>query len=200
MRGACIDPTYPEGTPSGKAALLVRRYRMVLFANSLDTVDNFINSGTYVHGVIASNSGDPAFFANWGMPNFDVTVGNEPTTVSDSSWTMSPSAYGDLWQATANYAAPRWIGGFADGNPASVEPYLRVAPDAAGIDIHLYTLNPDELVQRIADYRSLGLPVRVGEWHMSGDLRYGDYWFPQDIDDNVYCYSDAMGAGFGVFA
>jgi len=198
MRRLCIDPSWPGGTPPLQIAHLYGGLRYVLFNTSWPVTSDYINGGWYVHGVVARESGDPAFFADWGPPNFDLTVGNEPDVTGRSSWTMTPTEYGQLWQATNNYQCPRWIGGFASGDVSRAAQYLSHAPGAVGIDIHLYTLSPNEALARIRQYQTLGRRVRVGEWAPSQGYRLTDYQFPVDADD--FCYSNAMVDGMGLYA
>lgn len=202
MRGLCIDPRWNGGTPNDQIAGLYRAVRYVLFHEGWcwPKTSAYINSGWYVRGVIAAESGNPQPFADWGPPNFDITIGNEPDVESGSSQTMSPEEYGDLWASTDNFQAPRWIAGMASGDPGRAEAYVARAPGAAGLTVHLYTLSPDEVLQRIADYQSLGLPVRVGEWHAAGGYRFHEYTFPPDVDVHDFCYSNAMVNGFGLYA
>lgn len=147
---------------------------------------------------MARESGDPSQFAIWGPPNFDIVVGNEPDGSGGSSWVMSPDEYAGLWDSTSNYSAPRWIAGMCSGDVGRAAEYVARASGAAGLHIHLYGLNPDEARQRVADYQSLGLPVRIGEWHPADGYRYFDYDF--QVPDFAFALSDAMVAGFGLFA
>jgi hypothetical protein len=197
MRYLCIDPRWSGGTPTPQIAGLYGGLRYVLFNDSWPQTSDYINGGWYVHGVLARESGDPAFFSDWGPPNFSITIGNEPDITSPSSWTLSPVEYGALWKSTNGYPAPRWIGGFASGDIAVAKRYLPYAHGAAGIDVHLYTLSPSEAVQRIHEYQSLGLPVRVGEWHPADGYRLTDYAFPVDAGD--FCLSNQMVENMGLY-
>jgi hypothetical protein len=196
-RGLCIDPRWSGGTPSTKIASLYRVVRYVLFSDSWSDTAAYINSGWYVQGVIARESGDPTLFADWGPPNFDIVIGNEPEGGPPSSWVMSPAEYGDLWASTRNYDAPRWIAGMCSGDVSRAERYLARAPGAAGLTVHLYGLSPAQATRKIRDYAKLGLPVRVGEWHPAEGYRLTDYAF--SVHANDFCLSDAMVEGMGLY-
>ena len=199
MRGICSDPRYPEGDPrSTKAGQAFRSTRYVLFPDSWPVTSDLINSGWYVTGVIARESGDPAQYANWGPPNFDIVIGNEPDGSGESSWIMTPAEYGQLWQSTNNYSAQRWIAGMCSGDVARAAEYVKVAPGAAGLHVHLYGLTPGQAKLRVSAYRGVDWSVRVGEWHPADGYRYFDYSF--SVPDFAFCLSDAMVPDMGLWA
>lgn len=201
-RYLCIDPRYQLGTPSQKIADLYYGMRYVLFQDIWDITANYINSGWYVQGVVARESINDDwnalnFFADWAPPNFDIIIGNEPDSSGGASWTMTPDEYGALWQATSNYQAPRWIAGMTSGDVALAAQYVARAPGAAGLMIHLYGLSPSRATAKVNEYKKIGLPVRVGEWHAANGYRHTSYSF--SVPANDFCWSDAMVPGFGLY-
>lgn len=201
-RYLCIDPRWDGGTPSGKIADLYYGMRYVLFQDSWDVTSDYINAGWYIQGVVARESinndwNQLAFFSNWGPPNFDIIIGNEPDSNGPASWTMTPDEYNALWHATDNYDAPRWIAGMASGDVARAAEYVQRAPGAAGLMIHLYGLSPTQATKKVTEYKKLGLPVRIGEWHAAQGFRHTSYSFA--VPANDFCLSDAMVAGSGLY-
>jgi hypothetical protein len=203
MRYLCIDPRWPGGTPPENllTQTIYSGVRFVVFPELWPQVGHYLELGLDVQLVIAKESGDPAQYFSWATsdwmrPRISWVAGNEPTSTGPSSWTMTPNEYRSLWQACLGLHGSLFVAGMADGDPANARPYLQ--PDAAGLSVHIYTLDPAQAAAKVAEYATLGVPVRVGETHPAGGYKMADYSW--DVPVNDFCFSNGMEPGQGLFA
>lgn len=204
IRSLCIDPAWSGGTPPD--ILFTRTIytgaRWAVRPDQWDIVGHYLTLGLTVSLVLDKTSGDPAQYADWATSDWMRSrvkwfVGNEMDGIGEASWTMTPSEYDDLWRASRVLHGERWIGGMCSGIPSIARNYLK--PDAAGLSVHIYTLNPYDAAIRTRQYKGLGPLIWIGEWHPSDNYRLMDYSWP-NVNTNDFCFSDAMVPGLGLWA
>jgi hypothetical protein len=159
-RFLCTDPSWWGGT----APDCLLRYtvysgqRFVAKPGMWDVVGHTLELGLDVGLVIAKESGDPAQYSDWATSDWMFTrvnwfIGNEMDNVGPSSWTMNPDDYRTLWNACKVLHGKRWVGGLASGDPSKAKLYYQ--PDADGMTAHIYTLNPVDAFNRVAQSEEL---------------------------------------------
>lgn len=202
MRYLCCDPRYPEGTPPDHllTKTIYSGVRFVVFPELWPQVGHFLELGLNVALVIAKESGDPAQYMDWASSNWmwgrvKWFIGNEPDGSGDSSWTMTPAEYQDLWIACKMLHGQRWIGGMVSGSVPAARPYLQT--NAAGLGVHIYTLSPAAAQAKVKAYQALGYPVHIGETHPADNYKMSDYVWTVNVND--FCYSNAMVPGMGLW-
>jgi hypothetical protein len=201
------DLRWPGGTPPD--ILLTRTIyqgvRFVVFPEIWDQVGHMLELGLDVAPVLAKESGDPTqytdwFGSDWMKPRVHWFIGNEMDGVDEgSSWVMDSAEFGDLWQASRVLNGERWIGGMSSGDVGRARPYLQ--PDAAGLAVHIYTLDPTAARNKVREYQfNLKTKVWVGETHPADGFRMADYTWPSGVNVNDFAYSEAMVETMGLFA
>jgi hypothetical protein len=197
------DLRWPGGTPPD--ILLTRTiYSGVRFVVFPDIWDQVGQLSLDVAPVLAKESGDPAqyadwFTSDWMKPRVHWFIGNEMDGIEGgSSWVMDAGEFSALWDASRVLNGERWIGGVCSGDVERARPYLQ--PDAAGLGIHIYTLNPTHARLKTVAYKSmLGVKVWVGETHPAGNFKMADYTWPAGVNVNDFAYSEAMVETMGLF-
>jgi hypothetical protein len=168
-----------------------------------DQVGHMLELGLDVAPVLAKESGDPAqyadwFTSDWMKPRVHWFIGNEMDGVDEgSSWVMDSAEFVDLWQASRVLNGERWIGGMISGDVERARQYLK--PDAAGLGVHIYTLNPTDARAKVRQYQGLGAKVWVGETHPAGNFKMADYTWPAGVNVNDFCFSSEMEKDWGLY-
>lgn len=202
-RYLCIDPEWSGGTPPDNilTSTIYSGVRFVARPDLWPVVGRMLTIGVNVQLVIARESGNPAQYFDWAtsdwmLPRVSWVVGNEPDGSGPSSWTMTTMEYAMLWQASRGLHGARWVAGMVSGNTAKARQYLQ--PDAAGMAVHIYTLNPTGAKQAMTAYGKLGVPLWVGETHPSEGYKLADYTWSVPVND--FCFTDQMVPGMGLYA
>jgi hypothetical protein len=203
-RYLCCDPRYPQGTPPD--SLLTKTFysgpRFVVFPELWPYVGHCLELGLDVALVIARESGDPAQYFDWAtsdwmLPRVKWFVGNEPDGSGESSWIMAPAAYAVLWDNCRGLHGERWIAGMCSGDVQRARQYLQ--PDAAGLGVHLYTLDPAAAIAKLAEYGTLEKRLQIDEMHPADGFKLSDYTWPPDVPVSDFCFSDAQVPGMGLY-
>ncbi len=200
-RHLCIDPEWLEVPDCVLTRTFYTGVRFVARPDLWPEVGRFLELGLNVQLVIARESGDVAQYAEWATSEWmwsriSWVVGNEPDGTGEASWIMDPAHYAELWDTARVLSGPRWIAGMCSGNVQLAKPYLQ--PDAAGLAIHIYTLDPVKAKAKVTEYKTLGKKLWIGETHPAGGYKMGDYTWTDPVND--FCFSDSMVAGMGLWA
>lgn len=191
MNGIRVDPSNEAAyvDPATLPGLGFDTASMVLLPGILPYLLRCREVGLAIWGVLARESGEPSQYRHYPLDYLE--VGNEPDTLSPSSWTMAPEDFYALWYYCKDVLFPHLnlvIGGLASGNTWRGEQYLCV-DGAAYAAIHPYSKTPDQIADLLGRYREVtDYPFVLSEWNRPADeiadtlevieaLTAGGVWF-----------------------